>query len=218
MLDEYGDYFSEPSAADEIIEKAKEDISALLSNEVKSTVEKAVSAKEELSDLQREIYSRQFELERLKQNIDEMRDKCDKTENYEVPRRYIQKFVKNAIGGFVPGDKVWVIGNKREEQKCQTCGGSRKTIANIDAVGEVEVSCPVCSGRGYTFIDHYSPVQRIIDRIDLKLCFSSNRVNYWNRENIYLTGREYSIDLKDIYPTEAAAREAISEREKKSVK
>jgi len=47
--------------------------------------------------------------------------------------------------------------------------------------------------------------KRTVDGVYLKLCFNSNRVSYWNTENIYLGGKEYSTNPKFIFKSEEEA-------------
>lgn len=215
MFDEYEDYFTEPSEVDTIIQQAQADIAALFSEKVKHTLDEAAEAEKRLSRLQSEIRSAQYQLSDIESKIKDAQERCDNAELFDIPRRYIQKFVRNATGDYAPGDTVWKITDKGKSEPCCTCGGAKKVKA-ILGNREVDVTCPECGGRGSIWRKNKIAEKRKVAAVYLKLCFEENRVNYWNRECVYLNGDEYCSDISCLYPTEVAANAALAEKENKN--
>lgn len=212
--DYYEDVFDEPSEVEKIILTAKEDIANLLSAEVKQTIEDAAGAKKRLEQLQHEIRNAEHRLFTLQKQVKEAEERADQAENYDVPARYIAKFVRNATSDLAPGDVVWTVEDDGKWEKCPVCNGREDVIATIGG-RDIEVKCPECNGRGTKYKKRSKVVKKTVDSIHLKLCFSANRVCYWNRENIYLRGKDYSTDPKNIFKSEEEAQAAAAKEETK---
>lgn len=148
MFDGYEDYFTEPSDVDTIIQRAQADIAALFSEKVKQTLDEAAEAEKRLSRLQSEIRSAQYQLIDIESKIKDAQERCDNAELFDIPRRYIQKFVRDATGDYAPGDTVWKIADKGKVEPCCTCGGAKKVKA-ILGNQEIDIACPECGGQGF---------------------------------------------------------------------
>ena len=204
MFDWDEDVFDNPSAVEEVILKAKADIEDLFSAEVKQTIEDAAGAKAQLEQLQQEIRSAEYRLGVLQKQVKDAEKRAEQAELYDVPAKYIAKFVRNATGDLAPGDEVWVIVGDGKWENCPTCNGRIKITAQYGGK-DVEVKCPECDGSGTKYKKRSKVEKRMVESVHLKLCFHSNRVSFWNKENVFLRGRDYAIDPKFIYRSEEEA-------------
>lgn len=210
MFSEYEEYYTEPSEVDLIIEEAKEKLNDLLTDNVKNAMEKASAAQKRLEELEREIQNKAWELKGLKEKVTSMEEKVELAETRDIPRKYIAKFVKDATGDFVPGDKVWYLQYKGITEDCPDCHRKRKVIANV--LGKnTEVACPTCDGYGYLRKTSYEIVPKVVESVQLKLCFREDRVSYWSRECVYLKGRDSHTNIKHIFKTKEEAEQALAE-------
>ena len=117
MFEDY-DVFYEPTEAEMIVEEAKCNIIALFTEEVKKTIEYAAKAKERLEKLQSKIRQAENKLTDANKRLQIMQERVDNAELYDVPRKYISKFVQHATGGYAPGDVVYTIRhNTRSESQ-----------------------------------------------------------------------------------------------------
>lgn len=203
--DEYEDYINIDGFEREIAEivggRVKSKIQAVI-DEYNNAVESLVSVRGEISEKENELKQLEKKLEYIKND-----------DKYNMPRMYINKFVKEYTGGYAPGDKVWVINSKYERVTCDCCDGTGKLKAN-SAVGGKIVKCPDCGGYGFNHV-----AKRVIEggrvkQVDLTLCFT-NRVNLWNNECVYLEDAEYSTDPKYIFSSKEEAEQALKEMEEK---
>lgn len=209
MFDFDEDIFREPSEVEKIILAAKEDIVNLFSADVQKTIDDAAGAKKRLEQLQNEIRSAEFRLSSLQEQVKSAEERVDRAELFDIPARYINKFVRNATHGLAPGDKVWVIETDYAREECKTCKGRKKVTARING-NDIEIQCPECSGYGTKAANRSKVVQRTIESIHLKLCFDTNRVNYWNTECVGLHGLCNNITAERVYKSEEAALAAIA--------
>lgn len=214
MFDYYEEVFDEPSEVEKIILTAKADIADLFSAEVKKTIEDAAGAKNRLEQLQQEIRIAEYRLSGLNKQVKDAEERAERAELYDVPAKYIGKFVRNATGDLAPGDVVWVVKDDGMWETCPTCNGRKKVTAQLGGK-DIEVKCPECDGSGTKYKKRSKVVKQTVESIQLKLCFDSNRVQYWNTENIYLFGRDYSIAPKYIYKSEEEALAAAAKENQK---
>lgn len=210
MFSEHEEYYTEPSEADLIIEEAKEKLFNLLTDDTKKTMNMVANAKNQLAELENEIRNKKWRLGNLTEKINNMEEKLEQAETRDIPRKYIAKFVKDATGDFVPGDKVWYLQYKGITEECPDCYGKKKVVANILGK-ETEVSCPTCTGYGYLRKTSYEIVQKEVEEVCLKLCFKNDRVGYWNRECVYLRGIDSAVNIKHIFKTKDEAEQALAD-------
>lgn len=209
MLDDYNDIFNEPSEAEAIILKAQADVAELLTAEVKQTIVEVAGSKARLEQLRQEIRSAERRLSNLQKQVEDAKDRAEQAELFDVPAKYISKFVRNAVGDFAPGDTVWVVKSAGEWKECPTCNGRKKVAAQVLGK-EAVITCPDCNGNGQKRYPYSVVEKRTIDRIYLRLCFSPNRVSYWNTENIYLRGDSFHTSLKYVFTSEEEALASIA--------
>ena len=130
----------------------------------------------------------------------------------DVPRKYIERFVREATGNFAPGDSVWHLQSKYTTEDCPDCHGSKKVSANISGK-EIQIDCPTCNGYGFSRKFRYEVVEKTIESIHLILCFNEERVSYWDKECVYLRGKDAYTDAKYIFSTKKEAEKRLKELE-----
>lgn len=215
MYDGFGDdfcpeYFEEPGEADLVIQKAKDDLYGLLKQEVRETLQNVSEAKNTLKNVQSQVREAKADLERMKFKFKQERERFEKAKDTDIPKEYLSRMVRAVVGDYAPGDTVWTIKRTGSTKTCPMCHGEKRLIAWITEAN-VTITCPKCNGTGCIYVyDKPEAVERKISEIHLKLCFSKDRANYWNKECIYLDHDDYTTDLKRIYPTKEAAEAAIA--------
>lgn len=208
MLEEYDELFNNFSEAESVIEQANEELSRLLSERVKSTLDKAKEAEMTLDDLLMEISSAKAKRDMINREFEEARRKAEQAEIQELPGKYIAKYVRAQTGGFAPGDTVFTVDKETHLEQCPLCEGEKDVNAAIN--GEVHlIRCPKCSGLGNLYIPDYKVMQKKIESIRLQLGFSNGRVSFWEAASIALAGESFNRNIESIYLTEAAASEAL---------
>lgn len=208
--DNYEDYFYEPSAVDLIIEEAKKKIHELIKENIANTIEEYKYAKDKLDSLDSDVKMKKYEIEKLKQRIDELEKEHEKKDRYDMPRKYIDKFVRDITGYFAPGDKVFIIESSNNWNKCDKCNGTNKVKALIDGE-EIMVKCPKCDSFGKVANTIKKIEERVIDDVHLKLVFRKDRVGVWTSDSVYVKGREYALSPKKIYKTYEEAEKAMND-------
>ena len=213
MFEDYEELFDSVEGANAIIAQAKADLVDLLTDEVKEIIYEAANKKDELDNLNRELRTVEWQIGAKKSELADVQKRCEQAEMRDIPRKYIDKFVRNATGHFAPGDTVWYLASKVKRIPCYMCNGKEDVLANI-GTDLVKIRCPACSGYGEKSITEKVVEQRKVASVHLELCFSPDRVNYWNTKCVYLDRDEYSSDVKNIFRTEEEALAALKERAK----
>lgn len=208
MFEEYEDIFCEPSEIELIIEKARTDIANLFTDKVKSDIEEAKKAEVLLAELNANLRAAQYKLETIKAEITAAQEKINNAEMYDIPKKYINRFIKNATGNYAPGDTVWVIKQERNQTNCALCNGAKKITVSVGGINK-EVQCPDCKGYGYIVEYPNYVAQSKVREVRLKLCFKSDRVSYWNTESVFLDNNDFFTKPEKIFPTEEAALKAL---------
>lgn len=213
MFEEYGEYFSEPSEVDLIIDEAKEKLNALLTEEVKQTMEQAKAAKKSLEKIQGEIREAKISLGNLVAEHKRQEQKWENLDQYRMPRQYIKKLVEAVAGDFAPGDTVYAIRTRYGKKDCPMCHGEKTLEGTVtDRPGLITFSCPTCKGLGYLEDRRLYVEETKVTSVDVKLRFRDDRVSYWSNDCLYLGNREYSTRPEDIFHTKEEAEKALAER------
>lgn len=213
--EDYEDYVTSRSEFDAVVSEAENKIRNLFVERVNNAIEEAKEAEKELAELKQEIRS----LERQKkQKEKELQDAIEKLENAElndIPKRYIDKFVRSATKGLAPNDEVWIVESKYEKIPCEFCNGKGKVSAVIGDMTK-EMNCPECNGAGTKSKYTYYPYKTYVTDIHLKLCFDNeNRVHYWDTKNVYVRGREGYISKGNFFASEEEAKAEADRRNQK---
>lgn len=203
------DVFESLSEAEQVVDMAKQQLFDLLKEDIKSALQEAASARKELSSLKNELAHVRYEARKWEKKIAEEKARFERAKDFDIPKMYIDRIVRNLTGNFGPGDTVYVIEKENHYDTCPKCKGAKKVEAIID--GEAfSVSCPACSGCGrIATYDPPSVVGKKVNEVRLRLCFKKDRVCPWNTENVFLDGWEWSVDPKKIYRTPEEAWAAL---------
>lgn len=203
------DIFESLSEAEQVVERAKHELYDLLKADIKNTLQEAVAAKKELTKLHNEVASTRYEAGKWKKKIEQEKARFEQAKDFEIPKMYLDRIVRNYTGGLAPGDTVYVIEKENQYEICPKCKGAKKVEAILD--GEtVPVSCPVCDGRGKISVLFPPKVaEKKVTGVYLKLCFENGRVGIWNTDNVFLDKSDWGEDPKKIYRTQQEAQEAL---------
>ena len=211
-LHDYEEYFGYMPEADAIIEEAKTKLIDLLSSEVKTKLQESIKQAEMLDELKRKCGEAEARLSRINRKIEEAEKQLEKSELYDMPKKYVARFVKNAIGDFTVGDNVYTFGYVREYEDCPVCKG----VGEFDTIvsdEKIKMKCSYCNGVGKRYVDKRTIERARISTIHLKLCFHEDRTSFWSSDNIYLDRKQYATPLKNIFATKEEAEKALAELE-----
>ena len=100
MFDNYEDYLYSSSKADELIEEMKYKLHELITDEAKEMMETYRKAENELDELSRQVGRKRVILNNLQEELKELEDKQIKADKYDMPRKYIDAFVRDITGYF----------------------------------------------------------------------------------------------------------------------
>lgn len=209
MFEDYEELFESFEGANAIIEQAKANLIDLLTDEVKEIIYEVANKKDEFDNLNRELRTMEWQIDAKKSELADIQKRCEQAETRDIPRKYIDKFVRDATGYFAPRDTVWYIASKYKSFRCAMCNGQTEVTAKIGDASR-KIRCPECSGYGEKTITEKVVEKRTVQRVDLKLCFDSDRVRYWNTDSVFLNGDEYSSNVKNIFRTEEEALAALN--------
>ena len=93
------------------------------------------------------MYEQQEKIKVLEIDLKRAKEELERKDN-EIPKV-----------PFMPGDKVWWIGNDCRNEvviKCSTCEGKGKVKTQTADYGEVEITCPHCKGNS---VARYEPAK-----------------------------------------------------------
>ena len=132
--------------------------------------------------------------------LKKLEEKQIKADKYDMPRKYIDAFVRDITGYYAPGDKVFVLESKVNRIECNKCSG-KKNVKAIIKGEESMIECPKC--KGYVSVAEYYDIieEKEITNVHLKLCFEKNRVAIWTSDSVYLKGKEYATKPEKIFKT-----------------
>lgn len=203
------DIFESLSDAEQVVERAKQELYDLLKEDIKGTLKQAASARKELSELKNEIAHARYESGKWEKKIEEEKSRFDQAKDFDIPKMYLDRIVRNMTGNLAPGDKVYVIKRDGSYKKCPKCKGNKRIDAVIE--GEtVSVKCPECDGSGSKYIKEPPRIEeKTVTEVYLKLCFKGNRVCVWREDTVFLDNSEWNTEIKDIYQTPEAAEAAL---------
>lgn len=210
MFDNYEDYLYSSSKADELIEEMKDKLHELITDEAKEIMVAYRKAENELSDLNRQITRKKRDIKNLQEELKELEEKQIKADKYDMPRKYIDAFVRDVTGYFAPGDKVFVLQRKSKRVDCNKCNGEKKIKAIIEDE-ENTIECPKCKGYGSVSENYDIIEEREISDVYLKLCFGESRVRIWTSDSVYMRGAEYATKPENIFKTYKDAEKALKE-------
>ncbi len=147
-MSNFDDYFEDQSEVEQILDDATDKLVGLISEKTKAEIEKYKNWYESASDvrnkLQKQVYEQQEQIKILEIDLKRAKEELERKDN-EIPKV-----------PFMPGDKVWYIGNDCRNEvtiKCSTCQGNGKVKTQTADYGEIEMMCPRC--KGYSVARYY---------------------------------------------------------------
>ena len=211
-FEDYGDMFSEPSKAEQIIEGAKAELWNALTDEVKQLMDDAKEAMTKADEIRTEIHLMSLTKDRLVEEIKQLRDQKVYVEAHEVPAKQVRAIVNHLTKDFRPGDECWVIDTKYERHTCEKCGGKKMVQAVIG--GEtMKIKCPACEGYGTVSKKSIFPKKAKISNVRMLLYFdNSSRMNAWGSDTLEIYGEDHFYQADSVFKTEEEAKAAIAER------
>lgn len=102
MYEEYDKYFDKPGVVDGVLEGAMWQIHEHLKAEIRGYLADVVAAETKKKTLEEEIRQNENRLASIESRIKEAREEELNVKTLEMPRKYIEAFVRNEIGNFVP--------------------------------------------------------------------------------------------------------------------
>lgn len=150
-MSNFDDYFEDQSEAEQIIDDTIDKLVGLISEKTKSEIERYKNWYESTAEvrdkLQKQVYEQQEKIRVLEVDLKRAKEELERKDN-EIPKV-----------PFMPGDKVWCIGNDCRNEvviKCSTCEGKGKVKTQTADYGEVEITCPHCKGNS---VARYEPAK-----------------------------------------------------------
>ena len=215
MYEEYDEYFDTPGVVDGIVDAAMMQIHDHLEAKVKEYLADAIAAEQKKDVLDEEIRRNELRLEQINEQIQKGREQVIDIEQREMPKRYIDAFIRNEIGDYVPGDIVWTIKRNIKMEKCPECNGYKRVDVLYNG-RQIDMPCPKCKGYGQLQSEERFVKQHRIKEIRLILCFDkSSRVGRWSKRSIVLDGEGFDNEYRkeSIYATKEDAEARIRELE-----
>lgn len=140
-MSNFDDYFEDQSEAEQIIDDATDKLVGLISEKIKSEIERYKNWYESTAEmrdkLQKRVYEQAEQIKVLEIDLRRTKEELERKDN-EIPKV-----------PFMPGDKVWFIGNdciNGVTIECPICKGRGKVKTQTTDYGEVEITCPHCKG------------------------------------------------------------------------
>lgn len=213
-MSNFDDYFEDQSEVEQIIDEAIDKLVGLISEKTKSEIERYKNWYESTAEvrdkLQKRVYEQAEQIKVLEIDLKRAKEELERKDN-EIPKV-----------PFMPGDKVWWVGNDCIDKvaiKCPVCEGRGKVKTQTADYGEVEMMCPRC--KGYS-VARYYPAKayqgyvvrsRItLDVVDDVPSFIYDLVeNASDLKNFKTNENMYTIHRYAIYKTKEEAEKAADQ-------
>lgn len=215
-MSNFDDYFKDQSEAEQIIDDATDKLVGLISEKTKSEIERYKnwykSTAEMRDKLQKRVYEQAEQIKVLEIDLKRAKEELERKDN-ELPKV-----------PFVPGDKVWFIGNDCRNEvivKCPICKGRGKVKTQTADYGEIEITCPRCKGscdtkyepakayQGYVARSHIT-----LDVADDRPSFIYNLVRDESDLERFKTNDGYTFNVFEVYKTKKEAEKAADQETK----
>ena len=207
--------FEDSSEADEIILDAIEKLQTLMTDKAKELVTDYTKASSNLDQIRREIYYANAEKKLVQEELECEKSSLDDYKNNDFPRELVQKMAKAVCRDFAPGDEVWIITHECHYSPCSFCHELGKISVTFPDGSSGSIRCPKCEG--YKKISHFQhrTKKTKISEIYMKLCFSSDRVSYWDTDTIKVPELDTRLSSDNICKTEEEAQKRADELNEK---
>ena len=212
------DYFEDQSKAGQIIEEASEKLIGLISEKTKAEIEEyknwATTAQFRASQLEKTAYEQREQINVLEIDLKRAKEELERKDN-EIPKV-----------PFMPGEKIWWIGNDCYDAvtiKCSTCQGTGKVKTQTTNFGEVEITCPHCDGQRYASYRPAKAYSGYVVKSYVTLDVSANEPSFIyelvkdesDLEKFKKKESRYAFQRNEVYKTENEAKEAASQETEK---
>lgn len=213
--EDYEDYVTSCSEFDAVVSEAENKIRNLFVDRVNNAITEAKESEKKLAELKQEVRILEWQKNQKEKELQDAIEKLENAELYDIPKKYVDKFVRNETKGLAPNDEVWIVEVKYERIPCEPCNGKGKVSAVIGGMTK-EITCPECNGAGTKSKCTYYPYKTYVTDVQLKLCFDiEKRVRYWNTENVYVRGQEGYVHKSDFFLSEEEAKAEADRRNAK---
>lgn len=213
----FDDYFEDQSEAEQIIDDATDKLVGLISEKTKSEIERYKnwyeSSDKMRAELQKQVYEQQEKIRVLEVDLKRAKEELERKDN-EIPKV-----------PFIPGDKVWFIGNdciNGVTVECPICKGRGKVKTQTADYGEVEITCPHCKGNRTARYEPAKACQGYVVRSRITLDAADDVPSFIydlvrderDLEKFKVNEDRYTFSRYEIYKTKEEAEKAADQETK----
>lgn len=210
----FDDYFEDQSEAEQIIDDATDKLVGLISEKTKSEIERYKnwyeSSDKMRAELQKQVYEQQEKIRVLEVDLKRVKEELERKDN-EIPKV-----------PFMPGDKVWFIGNdciNGVTIECPICKGRGKVKTQTADYGEVEITCPHCKGNRTARYEPAKACQGYVVRSRITLDAADDVPSFIydlvgderDLEKFKANEDRYTFSMYEIYKTREKAEKAADQ-------
>ena len=216
-MSNFDDYFEDQSEAEQIIDDTIDKLVGLISEKTKSEIERYKNWYESTAEvrdkLQKRVYEQAEQIKVLEIDLKRTKEELERKDN-EIPKV-----------PFMPGDKVWWIGNDCRNEvviKCSTCEGKGKVKTQTADYGEVEITCPHCKGNSVARYEPAKAYQGYVVRSRITLDAADDVPSFIydlvkdesDLEKFKSNEDRYTFSRYEIYKTKEEAKKATDQETK----
>ena len=212
-MSNFDDYFEDQSEVEQIIDDTIDKLVGLISEKTKSEIERYKNWYESTAEvrdkLQKQVYEQQEKIRVLEIDLKRAKEELERKDN-EIPKV-----------PFMPGDKVWFIGNDCRNEvivKCPVCKGRSKVKTQTADYGEIEITCPRCKGSCDTKYEPAKAYQGYVVRSRITLDAADDIPNFIydvvkdeDLEKFKSNEDRYTFSRYEIYKTKKEAEKAADQ-------
>lgn len=217
-MSNFDDYFEDQSEVEQIIDEATDKLVGLISEKTKSEIERYKnwyeSAAEVRDKLQKRVYEQAEQIKVLEVDLKRVKEELERKDN-EIPKV-----------PFMPGDKVWFIGNDCRNEvliECPVCKGRGKVKTQTANYGEVEITCPHCKGNSVARYEPAKAYQGYVVRSRITLDAADDVPSFIydlvkdesDLEKFKSNEDRYTFSRYEIYKTKEEAEKAANQETEK---
>lgn len=217
-MSNFDDYFEDQSEVEQIIDEATDKLVGLISEKTKLEIERYKnwyeSAAEVRDKLQKRVYEQAEQIKVLEVDLKRVKEELERKDN-EIPKV-----------PFMPGDKVWFIGNDCRNEvliECPVCKGRGKVKTQTADYGEVEITCPHCKGNSVARYEPAKAYQGYVVRSRITLDAADDVPSFIydlvkdesDLEKFKSNEDRYTFSRYEIYKTKEEAEKAANQETEK---
>lgn len=217
-MSNFDDYFEDQSEVEQIIDEATDKLVGLISEKTKSEIERYKNWYESTAEvrdkLQKRVYEQAEQIKVLEVDLKRVKEELERKDN-EIPKV-----------PFMPGDKVWFIGNDCRNEvliECPVCKGRGKVKTQTADYGEVEITCPHCKGNSVARYEPAKAYQGYVVRSRITLDAADDVPSFIydlvkdesDLEKFKSNEDRYTFSRYEIYKTKEEAEKAANQETEK---